>query len=158
MFAALWCGWASTTSAWTRRERWTARTGGARRCLRHGGHITHDTWEYGDLIRECTFQDFSPVDVIIHPEYNKPSRFQNDIAVVKLDRDIEINGDTSHVVPHLKLACRLRVPGLPPLHGDAPPHPHPGHRHGPRGGRLGRRGRPRPALCRRPPVCRGPLL
>ena len=120
---------------------------------------THVTWEYGDLIRECTFQDFSPVDVIIHPEYNKPSRFQNDIAVVKLDREIEINGDISHVVPHLKLACRLRVPGLPPLHGDAPPHPHPGHRrHGPRGGRLGRRGRPRPALCRRPPVCRGPLL
>ena len=33
------------------------------------------------------------MDVIIHPEYNKPSRFQNDIAIVKLDRDIEINGD-----------------------------------------------------------------
>ena len=37
-------------------------------------------------------QDFEPVEVIIHPEYNKPSKFQNDIAIVKLDRDIEVNG------------------------------------------------------------------
>ena len=37
-------------------------------------------------------QDFEPVEVIIHPEYNKPSKFQNDIAIIKLDRDIEING------------------------------------------------------------------
>ena len=30
--------------------------------------------------------------MIIHPEYNKPGKFQNDIAIIKLDRDIEING------------------------------------------------------------------
>ena len=43
------------------------------------------------------------MDVIIHPEYNKPSRFQNDIAIVKLDRDIEINGDhlTYCLVPQI---------------------------------------------------------
>ena len=37
-------------------------------------------------------QDFEPDEVIIHPEYNKPGKFQNDIALIKLDRDIEING------------------------------------------------------------------
>ena len=38
-------------------------------------------------------QDFEPVEIIVHPDYNKPSRFQNDIAVIKLDRDIIENGD-----------------------------------------------------------------
>jgi len=33
-------------------------------------------------------QDYDPVDVIIHPQYNKPNRFNNDIALIKLDRAI----------------------------------------------------------------------
>merc|ERR1740128_798977 len=33
-------------------------------------------------------QDFTPEVVTIHPEYNKPNRFNNDIAIVKLDRDV----------------------------------------------------------------------
>ena len=37
-------------------------------------------------------QDFSPVEVIIHQQYNKPNKFQHDIAIIKLDRDVLENG------------------------------------------------------------------
>ena len=37
-------------------------------------------------------KDFAPEQVLTHPEYNKPSRFQNDIAVVKLDGNVVDNG------------------------------------------------------------------
>ena len=37
-------------------------------------------------------QDFSPVEVIIHQQYNKPNKFQHDIAIIKLDRDVHVNG------------------------------------------------------------------
>lgn len=36
-------------------------------------------------------QDFKPETVTVHPEYNKPSRFRNDIALVKLDRPVVEN-------------------------------------------------------------------
>lgn len=42
-------------------------------------------------------QDFSPEQVLTHPEYNKPSRFQNDIAVVKLDGNVVDNDYVSPV-------------------------------------------------------------
>ena len=38
-------------------------------------------------------EDFIPVEVIVHPEYNRPTKFQNDIAVIKLDRDVTVNGN-----------------------------------------------------------------
>ena len=38
------------------------------------------------------FKDFTPELVLTHPDYNKPSRFQNDIAVVKLDADVVEHG------------------------------------------------------------------
>jgi len=36
-------------------------------------------------------QDFTDFEVIPHPEYNRPERYQNDIALIKLSRDVEIN-------------------------------------------------------------------
>jgi len=36
-------------------------------------------------------QDFWEFEVIPHPDYNRPERYQNDIALVKLSRDVEIN-------------------------------------------------------------------
>ena len=64
-------------------------------------------------------QDFEPVEVIIHPEYNKPGKFQNDIAIIKLDRDIKINGlKTFFCLIQIEHFCRLRVPGVSPLPRD----------------------------------------
>ena len=37
-------------------------------------------------------QDFDIEKIIIHPEYNSPNTFQNDIAIVKLDRKVSLNG------------------------------------------------------------------
>ena len=37
-------------------------------------------------------QDFDIEKIIIHPEYNSPNTFQNDIAIVKLDRKVSQNG------------------------------------------------------------------
>ena len=37
-------------------------------------------------------QDFSPVQVTIHQQYNKPHKFHHDIALIKLDRDVLVNG------------------------------------------------------------------
>jgi len=42
-------------------------------------------------------QDFTPEQVITHPEYNKPNRFQNDIAIVKLDGTVIENDYVSPV-------------------------------------------------------------
>ena len=54
--------------------------------------------------------------MIIHPEYNKPGKFQNDIAIIKLDRDIETNGLKIFLcLIRLEHYCRLRVPGVSPL-------------------------------------------
>jgi len=36
-------------------------------------------------------QDFTDFEVIAHPEYNKPKRYQNDIALIKLSQDVVIN-------------------------------------------------------------------
>ena len=42
----------------------------------------------------CNFgvQDFDVDEVISHHMYNKPSQFQNDIALVKIKHKISING------------------------------------------------------------------
>ena len=67
-------------------------------------------------------QDFSPVEVIIHQQYNKPNKFQHDIAIIKLDRDVQVNGgwDTykgrGRVSTFTLLKChRLRITGVSPL-------------------------------------------
>ena len=44
------------------------------------------------IVLPYPIQDFSPEEIVIHPEYNKPSKFQNDIAIVKLDGDVSYNG------------------------------------------------------------------
>ena len=49
-----------------------------------------DCDQYGDCAPPP--QDFSPVQVIIHQEYNKPTKFRHDIAIIKLDRDVRVNG------------------------------------------------------------------
>ena len=36
-------------------------------------------------------QDFDIEKITIHPEYNSPNTFQNDIAIVKLDRKVSQN-------------------------------------------------------------------
>ena len=53
--------------------------------------------------RDCAFnsnidcndkgvQDFDVEELIIHNEYNSPNTFQNDIAIIKLNRKIVRNG------------------------------------------------------------------
>ena len=37
-------------------------------------------------------QDFDVERILWHPEYNSPNIFQNDIAIVKLDRKVSRNG------------------------------------------------------------------
>ena len=37
-------------------------------------------------------QDFDIEKVIFHPSYNSPNVFQNDVALMRLSRDIVING------------------------------------------------------------------
>ena len=37
-------------------------------------------------------QDFDVEELIIHNEYNSPNTFQNDIAIIKLNRKIVKNG------------------------------------------------------------------
>ena len=49
-----------------------------------------DCDQYGDCAPPP--QDFSPVEVVIHQQYNKPHKFQHDIAIIKLDRDVLENG------------------------------------------------------------------
>ena len=38
-------------------------------------------------------QDFTPELVVTHPDYNKPSRYQNDIAVVRLSGAVVEHGE-----------------------------------------------------------------
>ena len=47
-----------------------------------------------ELGRECAdpVQNFNIEKIIHHESYNSPNPFQNDIALVRLDRDIEENG------------------------------------------------------------------
>lgn len=54
-------------------------------------------------------QDFKPELTTPHPEYNKPKRFQNDIALIKLDRPVIENDYVSPI-------C---LP-FPPFHPSAP--------------------------------------
>ena len=37
-------------------------------------------------------QDFDVEKILYHPDYNSPNVFQNDIAIVKLDRKVSRNG------------------------------------------------------------------
>ena len=46
-----------------------------------------------------SLQDFTPANVVWHPDYNSPSRLQNDIAIVTLDREVTINGQSSQPLP-----------------------------------------------------------
>ena len=46
---------------------------------------------------EVLFKDFTPDQVLIHPEYNSPNRFQNDIAIVRLDGNVTVNGEVRFV-------------------------------------------------------------
>ena len=39
-----------------------------------------------------THQDFSVEEVIPHESYSSPNRFQNDIAIIRLSRDVELRG------------------------------------------------------------------
>ena len=63
-------------------------------------------------------QDFTPVQVLVHPDYNKPSKFQNDIAVIKLDRDVAVNGNCQSQPFYLTSLPRLRLSRLSALLRD----------------------------------------
>jgi len=64
-------------------------------------------------------QDFAPEQVLTHPEYNKPNRFQNDIAIVKLDKNVIENGEPEiHYLLIPFLFFRLCVYCVPPVSRD----------------------------------------
>ena len=77
--------WASTICP---RTGTATRTTGAR---------TRSKWGRLKLFKasELSLQDFTPANVVWHPDYNSPSRLQNDIAIVTLDREVTINGHSS---------------------------------------------------------------
>lgn len=37
-------------------------------------------------------QDFSPADIILHPDFNIRTRVSDDIALIRLDRKVRMNG------------------------------------------------------------------
>ena len=62
--------------------------------IRLGEHEISNPGQDCDIKGICNAgsQDFDIEKVIIHPEYNSPNTFQNDIAIVKLDRKVSLNG------------------------------------------------------------------
>ena len=42
-------------------------------------------------------QDIAPAKIFIHPDYNRPNKFQHDIAIILLDREVEVNDYVSPV-------------------------------------------------------------
>ena len=46
----------------------------------------------GGLSCNDTPQNFEAEEVIFHPDYNKPNQFQNDIALIRLNRDAVYSG------------------------------------------------------------------
>ena len=62
--------------------------------IRLGEHEISNPGTDCDIRGNCNAgsQDFDIEKVIIHPEYNSPNTFQNDIAIVKLDRKVSLNG------------------------------------------------------------------
>ena len=57
-------------------------------------------------------QDFTPTQILVHPQYNRPTKFQNDIAVIKLDRDVIVNGISSD---SLSSYCSLSLDYVSPV-------------------------------------------
>jgi hypothetical protein len=43
-------------------------------------------------------QDFSPVKIIPHESYNAPNPFQNDVALIQLDKPIVRNGNSFEIL------------------------------------------------------------
>ena len=62
--------------------------------IRLGEHEISHPGQDCDIKNNCNAgsQDFDIAKIIIHPEYNSPNTFQNDIAIVKLDRKVSRNG------------------------------------------------------------------
>merc|ERR1711874_824366 len=63
-------------------------------------------------------QDIGVEEVVFHESYGKPKPFQNDIAIIKLDRDVEINDFVAPIcLPFLHqddenyLSTRMEVDG-----------------------------------------------
>ena len=61
--------------------------------IRLGEHEISHPGQDCDIKNNCNAgsQDFDVEKIIIHPEYNSPNTFQNDIAIVKLDRKVTQN-------------------------------------------------------------------
>jgi len=61
--------------------------------IRLGEHEISHPGQDCDIKNNCNAgsQDFDIAKIIIHPEYNSPNTFQNDIAIVKLDRKVSRN-------------------------------------------------------------------
>ena len=46
-------------------------------------------------------QDIDVENIIYHPNYSRPNRFLNDIAIVKITKEAEMNGKR-----HINITCR----------------------------------------------------
>jgi len=57
----------------------------------------HDLRKDPDCERCSSVQNLGIEQVIFHPDYNKPHNFMNDIALLKLDREVEYNDNTQPI-------------------------------------------------------------
>ena len=57
----------------------------------------HDMSKDPDCAHCPPVQNLGIAEVIFHPGYNKPRKFMNDIALLKLDREVEYNGHTQPI-------------------------------------------------------------
>ncbi|XP_037088976.1 phenoloxidase-activating factor 3-like [Pollicipes pollicipes] len=69
--------------------------------VRLGEHnlITSPDCQERDGLKSCSEreQDFTPVEVLPHPDYSKPNRYWNDIALLRLDRPVSKNAGVSPI-------------------------------------------------------------